>query len=103
MTITDGDRAGELLSEVLGEPYCAMDNAPRFTCSEIDSMVSALLLLDQKEAAATWLIGHAESEDEGEDDSHCHLQGTQEDDKTVKDAAWVKVEEYLSKLRKDLL
>lgn len=96
MTI-DGAKAGELLGAVLGEPYCAMDNGPHFSCGEIDSMVSALLLLDQRQAAATWLIGHADGEDEDEGDSHLHLQGTQDDPETSK-AAWIKVEEYLNAL-----
>ena len=58
---------------------------------------------DQKDAAATWLIGHADSEDEDEGDSHLHLQGTQDNDEETSKAAWVKVEEYLAELQKELL
>lgn len=60
--------ASDLLAEVFGDGMLAMHVGPTLTCSEADKIASALILLDQREAAATLIAGHAIEDDEG--DSH---------------------------------
>jgi hypothetical protein len=60
-------QAGRLLSAVMGDPALAMSVGGDFTCGEANNIVEALALLDQREAAATFLAAHARGDDIGDE------------------------------------
>lgn len=72
--IERANEAGELLAEVLGDGMTAVGAGGHFTCSEADKIATALLLLGHPAAARMWLEGHAEGDDDP-DDQHVPEEG----------------------------
>lgn len=62
-------RAGELLAQVLGDDELAESVGPHLTCAETDNLASALLLLEQPQAARVLIAGHAGTDEGGDDHS----------------------------------
>jgi hypothetical protein len=67
MTLRKMAEAIDELAAVFGDGYFASDNGHHFTCQEADAVVSVLLAGGQDEAALTWLLGHLEGDDGGDD------------------------------------
>lgn len=55
------------LASVFGDGYIASDVGHHFTCTEADTIARVLKLSGNVEAAETWLEGHAEGDDCGDD------------------------------------
>lgn len=64
---TNAARSLGMLADVLGEPHTALDLAPHMTCSEADTVAQALALGGYVDAAARWLYGHANGDDDAGD------------------------------------
>lgn len=59
--------AGRALAGVFGDSWFAGDNGLHFTCGEANVVADVLVETGQREAAVTWLAGHAIGDDEGDD------------------------------------
>ncbi len=70
MTDDNASEAGKLLAEVFGDDMLAQMQGGNFTCSEADNIATALIMLGQPDAAATWLEGHSLGDDSDEDSHH---------------------------------
>lgn len=66
---------GENLARVFGNSQTASTAGNRFMCHEADLIAVALRELHQHQAAITWLLGHAEGDDD-EGDLHRTMRGT---------------------------
>lgn len=60
------------LAGVFGDGYVAFDNGSKFTCTEADTIARVLVVAGHEDAAVTWLKGHAEG-DEGGDNHHVYV------------------------------
>ena len=65
---------GQSLADVLGDGMTAMHTGGHFTCAEADAIGAALVALGQPDAAAVWIEGHAEGDDEEDSDDHHHIK-----------------------------
>lgn len=64
------------LASVFGDGMTASETGSAFTCGEADKVARVLVLAGHRDAAETWLAGHAEG-DEGDD---FHFTYDNEDD-----------------------
>ncbi len=67
--------AGQLLASVFGDQMQAGMNGGHFTCGEAENIAAALLLLNQADAARTWLAGHAMGDDDPDDQHTLQNEG----------------------------
>jgi hypothetical protein len=55
------------LANVFGDDMFAAHNGARFTCGEADTVAALLVASGHRDAAITWLEGHAEGDNEESD------------------------------------
>lgn len=55
-----------VFADNIGNAYTADDVGPRFACYEADALAMVMVEGGQEEAAARWLVGHGEGDDEGD-------------------------------------
>ncbi|WP_329793866.1 hypothetical protein V1227_18850 [Lentzea sp. DG1S-22] len=67
------------MADVFGDGEVAYECGSSFTCREADAIARGLVLLGFREAAETWLIGHAKN-DTDEYDTHGDLHAAVSDE-----------------------
>lgn len=72
--VREVEACGNALAAVFGDGMTAVHTGGHFTCSEADSIAAVLISFGHPEAAAVWIEGHADGDDEEDSDSHYHIR-----------------------------
>jgi hypothetical protein len=95
--MTDIESLGSALADlagVFGDGMTADHTGSSFTCSEADTIARVLVLAGHKDAAETWLHGHADGDDGG--DSHYHFDDEEDPEDEGRPMTEAEIAEYIT-------